>query len=223
MFRKLKSLIAISPLLAGVVVGQGMGVDFSLARAVGQYQNVGAKPVPVSTGPVALSISSPENTVELKGGSVHLEPGTGGLHKVRFQARFEGEGQLITEIKLGAFPARFEDAVRVPNQEREVAGWITIEPSEEGYKVVAEEFPASVEIELESTLAGDLVTFCERMSMLIAGDAGCRDLAHALEHPKLPLPSPGSEFLVRYSDLTTDERERLDVYLEGSRLTTLTR
>jgi len=214
-----RMLVIALPLLAGTLLAQGAAVDFSLARAYGHYENIGGAAMPINSGVLTLNISSPENTIELKTGSLRLEPSPEGLHRAKLAVTFEGQGSLITEVKLGSFPARFEDEVRVPSQAREVTAWLTIEAAEEGYRVVAEDLPESVEIELESALAGDLVSFCQKMSIFMAGDAGCDGLAHLLEHPRLPLPAPGSEFLVRYSDLTEEERERLDFYLEGTRLT----
>ena len=56
------------------------------------------------------------------------------------------------------------------------------------------------------------------MSLFTVGRSGCDELEHRLTHPRVPLPKPGREFWVRSSDLTEAERERLDLYLEGSRL-----
>ena len=56
------------------------------------------------------------------------------------------------------------------------------------------------------------------MSLFFAGDAGCEKLDAMLSNPKVPLPKPGSDFLVRHSALSESERERLDLYLAGYRL-----
>ncbi len=194
------------------------GVDFTFERAYGTYEDVDVEALPVKSGALDVVLSSPDNTVTLEAGSLHLEPAEDGLHKVLLDVTFSGEGQLITVVKLGALPARFEDDVRFPRQQRSVVGWVSIEAVEDGYRVVTRELPEVVQIELESALAGDLVGFCRKMSLFTAGDAGCDSLEGLLSNPKLPLPKPGSEFLVRGSALTETERQRLDLYLEGARL-----
>ena len=53
--------------------------------------------------------------------------------------------------------------------------------------------------------------------MLFRSDAGCEKLESMLSNPEIPLPKPGSDFLVRRSAASESERERLDLYLAGSR------
>ncbi|MFQ5525512.1 MAG: hypothetical protein ACE5GX_04555 [Thermoanaerobaculia bacterium] len=220
--RKASTQLVLSAILIGVVLASALwaapGVDFPFDRVFGTYENVEVDALPISNGALNVQLSSPENTVTLEAGSLRLEVAEDGLHKVSVDVTFSGEGQLVTEIAVGSLPARFQDVVRFPRQRREVSGWVTIEAVEEGYRVVTEEFPDTVEIEIESALAGDLVGFCRRMSLFTAGDAGCDNLDDALRRPKLPLPERGSDFLVRSSDLTESERERLDLYLAGATL-----
>ena len=210
-------------LIAGIgpaaLVGAGApGVDFSFQRVYGTYENVDVEALPVSNGAVNIKLSSPANSITLEAGSLHLEPAEDGLHKAVLDVTFSGHGQLTTEVKVGALPARFEDEVRFPEQQRTVSAWVSIEAVEEGYRVETVQLPETVEIELESALAADLVGFCRTMSLFFAGDAGCENLETLMSHPKLPLPKPGSDFLVRRSDLEKPEQERLDHYLEGARL-----
>ena len=194
------------------------GVDFPFDRVCGTYENLNIETSPMSNGAIDLRLFSPKNTVTLESGTLHLEPAGDGLHKAVLQVAFSGEGELITEVKLGTIPARFEDQVRFPPQEHTVTAWVTIEVEEDGYRIVAKELPETVQIELESSRAEGLVGFCRQMSLLFAGDAGCEKLESMLSNPKVPLPKPGSDFLVRRSALSESERERLDFYLAGSKL-----
>ncbi len=203
---------------AGRLLALGAGAEFPFDRAQGTYENLDIEALPMQSGPLDLRLSSPENTVTLEHGSLRLEPAEDGLHKAMIQVVFSGEGRLLTEIKLGTIPSGFEDQVRFPRQEHRVTAWVTIAAEDEGYRVVAEELPETVQVELESALAADLVGFCRRMSLFFAGDAGCENLESMLSNPKIPLPEPGSDFLVRYADLTEAERGRLDLYLAGSKL-----
>lgn len=212
------ALVVTVAMLAGQLMAQGASVDFAFDRAHGTYENLAIETLPMQNGALSLRLSSPENTVTLESGSLRLEPAEDGLHKALIQVIFSGEGQLITEIKLGTIPARFEDQVRFPRQEQRVSAWVRIEAEDEGYRVVTEQLPETVQIELESALAAEVVGFCRRMSLFFAGDAGCGNLESMLSSPKIPLPKPGSDFLLRHSDLTEAERERLDLYLAGSKL-----
>ncbi len=206
--------LAAVPLLA--VQLPTVGVDFSFDRLYGTYENVDIETLPMSNGAINLRLFSPENSVTFESGNLHLEPANDGLHKVVLQVAFSGEGQLITEVKFGTIPSRFEDQVRFPPQEHTVTAWVTIEAEGDDYRIVVEELPETVQIELESSRAADLVGFCRQMSLFFAGDAGCKKLESMLSNPKVPLPKPGSDFLVRGSTLSESERERLDLYLAGS-------
>lgn len=211
-------VIAAGLMLAAALLATAPGIELSFERVFGTYENVDVDALPVTRGALNVQLSSPENSVTLEAGSLLLEPAEDGLHKAVIDVTFSGEGRLITEISIGTLPTRFEDQVRFPRQRRAITAWVTIEAAEEGYRVVTVELPETVEIELESALAADLVGFCRRMSLFTAGDAGCDTLAENLSHPKLPLPKPGTDFLVKSSDLTEVERERLDLYLQGAKL-----
>lgn len=193
------------------------GVDFPFDRIYGTYENLDIETLPMSNGALDLRLSSPQNTVTLESGSLHLEPAADGLHKAVLQVAFSGEGKLVTEVELGTMVTRFEDQVRFPLQEHSVTAWVTIEAEREGYRIVAKELPETVQIEFESSRAADLVRFCRQMSLFLAGDAGCEKLESMLSNPEIPLPKPGSDFLVLRSALSESERERLDLYLAGSR------
>lgn len=216
-WRALASFVLVA-LGSTALVATEAGVDFSFERGYGTYENVGVEAVPSSTGRLDVSLSSPENTVTLEAGSLRLEPAEDGLHKALLDVTFSGHGRLVAEIKLGGAPARFEDRVRFPSQRRTVLGWVSIEPVEQGYRVVTEQLPDAVEVEIESQLADGVVGFCKGMSIFVAGDAGCDKLETLLSQPRLPLPDRGTEYLVRSEDLEPSERERLDLYLEGARL-----
>ncbi len=211
--------MAVAAVMSAVqLMALSAGVDFPFDRAQGTYENIQIEALPMQNGALDLRLSSPENTVTFESGSLRLEPAEEGLHKAVLDVVFSGEGRLITEIKLGTIPANFEDQVRFPRQQHRVTAWVTIEAEEEGYRVVTEQLPETVQIRLESALAEDLVGFCRRMSLFFAGNAGCGNLESMLSNPRIPLPKPGSDFLVRHSDLTEIERDRLDAYLAGSRL-----
>lgn len=207
------AFLAAAPLLAA-----GAGVDFPFDRVYGTYENVRLEAEPASAGAVNLSLSSPQNSVTLESGSLRLEPAPNGEHKAVLRVDFSGEGQLVTEVEVGAVPARFEDYVRFPRQAHQITAWVTISSDEEGYRIVTRELPESVRIELESSRAAAVGGFCRQVSLFLAGEAACDKLESMLSNPSVPLPEPGSEYLLRRSVLTPAEVERLDLYLAGAQL-----
>jgi hypothetical protein len=217
--RGIRIALAVALTLSSIaLMGLDVGVDFPFDRAYGTYENIELEALPVQSGALDLRLSSPENMVTLESGHLRLEPAEDGLHKASVQVIFSGEGQLITEVRVGSIPSRFEDRVRFPRQQRNLTAWVTIEAVEEGYRVVTQQLPETVQIEIESERGADLVSLCKRMSLFLAGDVGCERLESMLSSPRVPLPKPGSDYLVRRSDLTVTERERLDLYLLGSKL-----
>lgn len=216
--RSVAATVGLAAVIAVATGAAGPPADFSFDRFLGTYEDLDIEAMPMQSGPLDLRLSSPSNTVTLEAGGLRMTPAEDGLHKVTIEATFFGEGELVTEVKLGTLPARFEDRVRFPRQERVLAAWLTVEAVEDGYRVVVEEVPESVTIRLESGLAARLVGFCRSASLFFAGDAACGNLETMLSNPRLPLPKPGSEYLVSYTQLTDQERERLDVYLAGAEM-----
>lgn len=212
------AVTAVTALAAAPLLAAGAGVDFPFDRVLGTYENVEVETEPASAGAIELRLSSPENTVTLEGGWLRLEPAPNGEHKAVLRVDFSGEGELVTELEVGAVPSRFEDRVRFPRQAHEITAWVTIESEVEGYRVVARQLPETVQVELESSRAAALAGFCRRMSLFFAGDAACDQLESMLSRPRVPLPKPGSDFLVRRSALTPAEIARLDLYLASSKL-----
>ncbi len=208
--------VIVTSLLAGAGAGAVFGAEplvFELDRYNKQYTGLVAEVEPIARGPITIELTSPENDLTVLGNRMELEPAGNGQWKGRVWARFLGEGQLIGEIKLGAFPARFEDRVTILEQERELAALVTIEPGEGGYLVTLEELPETVSLAVESELGSSLVDFCKRFSVFLAGGAACAVLEDQLANPRLPLPEPGTEVFVRGGYFTEDERRRLDDYL----------
>lgn len=211
-------LVTAVALAASALLAAGPGVDFPFDRLYGTYEDLEIETAPANDGALDVRLSSPENSLTLERGSLRLDPAADGLHKAALDVTFSGEGLLVTELKIGSIPSRFEDQVRFPRQTHRLTAWVTIEPVEDGYEVVAEELPETVTVEVESSRAQGLVDLCRKMSLFLPGDAGCENLESLLSSPRVPLPRPGSAFLVRRESLTEAERERLDLYLAGSRL-----
>lgn len=189
---------------------------YEFERHNGTYTGLETVLPPIVRGPLTVRLSSPRYDLEVLANRLELAPGEDCRQRATLWGRFLGEGELVADVELGAFPAGFEDRVRIPEQEKEVEAVVTVEPVETGYRVTLEELPAAVTVRIESDLVGGLVSFCRRVSVFVIGDAGCSALDRALSNPSLSLPEPGTDFVLRRDQLEPDERERLDAHLSAT-------
>ena len=195
------------------LVANPLGIELRFDRLNGLYENVVAEVEPIRSGPVTVRLVSPEHRLELKSNQIALSPFGDDSHVIKTQIRFSGSGLLNAELDFGGIPASLRDRVVFPEQEALVEGKVRIERVDEGYLVTVEELPGSVAIEIRSELGSELVAWCSRLALFVAGDAGCDDLESALSPPRLPLPARGTTHLIRADELTPEERSRIDVYL----------
>ena len=194
----------------------GESLVFELERYNGVYSGSMAEVRPIERGPLTILLTSPRYEIEILAHRLELQPAAGGLHRALGWSRFSGDGDLEADVRFGAVPASFADRVVIPEQEKEIEALVRLEHHEAGYLVTLEELPESVTIAVESELAASLVSFCTSVSRFTFGDAGCDALDRALSNPQVPLPEPGTRFVLRESILLAAERERLERYLENA-------
>ena len=191
----------------------GGGFVLEAERYNDTYTGLETVAPPIVSGPLTIRLTAPRYDLTVLANRLELEPATECRHRASLWGRFSGDGELLADVELGAFPARFEDRVRIPEQEKRIEGRVYIEEIPSGYRVTLEELPARVTVRIESQLASGLVSFCRRLSLFVAGDAGCGALDRVLSNPPLALPEPGTQFVVRHDELTEEEREQLVYYL----------
>lgn len=199
--------------VGGRLAAAPLGIDLRFERLNGVYEDLEADVEPIQSGPVTIRLSSPEHRLELKSHEVRISPDSGDRHKLWATVRFSGTGSLIADLDFGGIPAAFEDQVEFPDQQVQIEAKVRIEVVESGFEVTAEELPRFVNIEMKSRLGGELVEWCKRLALFVAGDAGCSELDERLSRPRLPLPAPGASHLVSFEELTAEERARIELYL----------
>lgn len=197
----------------GPVLASSPGLDLRFERLNGVYEDLEAVVEPIRSGPLAIYLTSPSHRLEMKDHGISLSPLGNGRHRLRGSVRFLGEGILNARLDFGGIPASLEDEVEFPEQSRQIEAKVFIEVVDEGYRVTAEELPAFVDVEARSRLGSELVAWCGRLALFIGGDAGCSTLDRQLTRPRLPLPAPGASYTVRAEDLTSEERDRIGLYL----------
>ena len=193
---------------------RGAPLELSFAAFNGRFSEPGADLGVVEQGPLTLHLASPENALDVLEHRVRLEPLGDGSHRAELTAAVRGRGRLIVDLSVGGgAPGRLVDEVVLPAQHLAVEGRVLLSPGAEGYRVVPLELPRAVHLEVESALAGRLVTLCTGFTLLVPGGADCRGLGRALGRVAVPLPEPGDELLLPYAALGPTERRRLDEYL----------
>lgn len=173
---------------------------------------------PIHKGPLVIRPSSPHHRLTVVSHSVELAA-RGDLHDLVVTMRFHGEAELVMQVETAGVPMTLEDEVSVPEQEKRVDAVIRLERAEsgEGFDITTVELPKDLQVEIESRLAGQIVSLCRAVTMFSLSDAGCDGLELALANPRVNLPPPGSEYYLADSELTPDELRRLLDYLSAAR------
>ena len=168
---------------------------------------------PVSTAGLTIRLSSPSNSLTVRGHELQLEPLGGPRHRFSGWVVFLGKAELVAEFD-SAMAGGIEDQVLLPIQKVSLEGEVDFVKMPGGYDVTIRKLPTHAEIAMQSRLAGQLVTLCDMMTILTGGD--CSGLDTAFSRVRLPLPKPGETYFVAEDDLTAEERQVFDDYLAGA-------
>ncbi len=181
----------------------------------GTYTDLGGELREVRNGPVVVRPTSENNTFELFANRLELTPLEDGEHQADLWVHFEGEADVEAEILVaGISGGTLTDVVVVPNQERTIRTRVKLERQEEKYLITMVE-SEELTIQIESQLAGQLVTICENFTRFTFGSS-CDGLDTALNNPRVPMPEPGKELELDARQLSPEQKRQLDDYLERS-------
>lgn len=178
----------------------------------GTYRFDDAEIEPVRQGPVTIHLSSPRSALVLQEHRLTLRPLGDGTHRAAVRLRLLGSGDLVADVATGAGGgSRLEDLVVLPRQTLDVEGRVRFRRVPDGWDVTALALPESVDVDIQSRLAGSLVTLCSQLAVFLGMD--CDGLDRSLSRVEVPLPPPGTVFHLPAGDLTADEASRLEAYL----------
>jgi len=184
---------------------------FVFERLNREYANEVTEAEPMEQGGLRVQLTSPDNRVRLIHHELQLTPLTDGTHRAQLEVVVQGEGQVEAEVSVAGATSRLSDQVKVPRQTHSFEGRVAIERREAGYAFTALELPDNVTVWFESRLADRFLQTCRLMGALLPLD--CNALEALLSRVVLPLPPPGSSFLLPFSELTEENRRELDGYL----------
>lgn len=199
----LLALVAVMPLPAE----DPPGLEFELFN--GEYSEPDPALEPVHQGPITVQLRSPSNSLRLHRHQVWLSPVGDGTYQARFWAEFEGRGDLEATLSIGKISTTLNDEVHLPRQELELEGTVRLEKAPGGYRVVAVALPESIQVTLESRIAGSLVKSCQGLTRFLPL-VGCGGLEGALRQATIPLPPAGTELLLQDALLTREDHRQLE-------------
>ena len=178
----------------------------------GTYRFDDAEIEPVRQGPVTIHLSAPRSSLVLQEHRVTLDPLGDGTHRAAVSLRLLGRGDLVADLVTPAGgSSRLEDLVVLPRQTVDVEGRVRFQRVPGGWDVTALALPEAVEVDIQSRLAGSLVTLCSQLAVFLGMD--CDGLDRSLSRVEVPLPPPGTVFHLPAGDLTAEEVARLEGYL----------
>ncbi len=179
----------------------------------GVYTDLDSGIAPVRRGALTLHLSSPRHRLTVHGNRLRLAAGVDGAVDAAFEVDFEGEGEIVVELESGGMRNRFEDRVSAPRQTVTVTGTALFERIAGGYLMTVADAQPTVDLEIESDMAGRLVALCKTFEKLPLIRVDCSGIETALSVVTVPLPRPGERFVVPAERLTDDEKAFFERYV----------
>lgn len=208
--RRLTILAALVLLATGAARTSERATLLQFPRLNDTFRDMAPEIAPVSTAGLTILLSSPSNSLTIRGHELELEPLGDSRHRFRGWVDFLGKADLVAKF-TGAMPAGMEDQVLLPIQQLELEGEVDFKKMPGGYDITVRQLPTHAEIVMQSRLAGQLVRVCDMLTILSGGD--CSGLDAAFSRVRLPLPAAGETYFVADDQLTADERQAFDDYL----------
>jgi hypothetical protein len=204
--------MAVAAALAGAAGASAGAVEFEFARLNRTYSQFVDQLEPVVLGPVEVLLRSPQHQLQLSRHHAWLDPAGEGTHNVRIEIEISGSGTIDAVLKAAGLEGKLEDELVLPLQTLRLDGRIRLARSPAGYQIALVEAPESVEVQIQSQLAGRLVPVCQQMALVLVR-FDCAALEQALSRVQVPLPAAGTEFLLPIEEITPEEAKALDRYL----------
>ena len=213
--RRAASRSAIWLALAGAAIAlhASSALEMSFRRLDRTYEALVDELAPIEIGPARVRLRSPEHSLRVLRHRAALAPAEEGGHDVALEVSFSGSGRVEADVEMGAVASHLADDLVVPEQTLKLEGRAGIARIESGYVVTVLEVPEAVSVKIQSRLAGRLVGLCRPMTLVLVS-LDCVALEQALGSITVPLPAPGSEYLLPFSEIDADERARFDAYLD---------
>ena len=196
----------------GGIAGRADAVEFEFARLNRTYSQFVDQLQPVVLGPVEVLLRSPRHQLEISRHRAWLTPADGGTHTIRVDLELSGSGTINAVLRMAGLEGKLDDELTLPRQTLRMDGKIRLARTAAGYAIALVQAPPSVEVQIQSQLAGRLVPVCRQMALVLV-TFDCAALEDALSRVQVPIPKPGTEFLLPIGEVTPEEAKALDSYL----------
>jgi hypothetical protein len=199
-------------------LGSALAADeFSFPALNKSYKDLVSDFVPVRQGPVTLTLSSPSQTLTIRGNRAVVTPRADGTFDGRVELDIMGKGFLAGDIDWNGTGTRLQDELILVPQTVVLEGRARIARATGGYNITALSLPADVKVRITSKLSVELVNWCDRASLLPFSGLDCRSLENSLSEVTVPLPAAGEGYFLSDAEIGPAERQRLDALLERAR------
>jgi hypothetical protein len=198
--------------LFALAAGAAHAAEFQFSRLNRTYSQFVQELQPVVLGPVEVLLDSPRHQLQIARHKAVLSPAAEGTHQVRVELELSGSGTINAVLRAAGLEGNLDDELTLPLQTLRMDGRIRLARSPEGYQIALVEAPESVEVQIQSRLAGRLVPVCRQMALVLVR-FDCAALEDALSRVNVPIPKPGSEFFLPIGEVSPEEARALDRYL----------
>ena len=199
---------------AAAGAAQEAGREFSFVKLNRTYNNLVSNLAPIEQGAVVLRLSSPEHSLVVQSNRLRLRPVENGVHAGRMELAILGKGWLVADVEGAGMATRLEDELYVPPQTLVVEAKVKLARQEGGYGVTTVELPRQIQVNIQSKLSNQLLSWCDGFSLLLP--LNCEGMGRSLSVATIPMPEAGGEYFLEDAELTAEDRAALDAYLGGS-------
>ena len=169
--------------------------------------------VPVRIGPAEVMLRSPEHSLTVTHHAATLSPAHDGVFEAALELEIAGSGRIDADVTIGSLESRLSQELTVPRQTLYLEGLVTVRRAEVGYWITTERMPETAQVRIESELGTQLFTVCRQMALVLVS-LDCDAIERAVTLILAPLPEAGGEYLIALEDVTPEEREEFDRFLE---------
>lgn len=213
MLRRALPILLTAVLAASLPLAAAEPTELRFSRFNRVYEDLAGELAPIEAPPVVIRLSSPSQRLLVKENVTRLRPLGGGRFAGTVELELLGKGRLVAEVDLAGAPQRLDDEVLLPRQRLAIEGVARIERVDGGYRVVPEELPPSIRVEIRSQIVNQLLGVCAGASLLSLGSLDCGPVEQALQRPEIPLSGQVGELFLADGELTDEERRSLDELL----------
>ncbi|MEO8274583.1 MAG: hypothetical protein ABI639_00075 [Thermoanaerobaculia bacterium] len=171
---------------------------------------------PIEEGGMTIQLTSPSQTLLLRDHRIRLYPVSAepdGEFSGQVELDVQGKGGMIIDLAMGPIARRITDEIVIPPQTIRLAGRVRIQRVGDGYEVVPERLPKTVEVTMQSKGINQILALCDQAATLTMGAVDCSGLAAALTKPGIPIPGGDLTFHLGDDVLSAADRARLDALL----------